>query len=364
MEAINDVTPYCVIDLPRMRKNAAAMLERAHAHGVQLRPHVKTHKTVPGALVQTGGARERIVVSTLAEAAHFAESGFDDILYGIPITPDKLQRALPLQNALNRFNVLIDSHETYHAVRACSANKPWRVWLKVDCGYHRAGVDPSSDGSVELAKSIATDPATRLAGIYVHAGMSYDCADPATVTAVATRERDAVVAFAARLRAAGLAGFDVAMGSTPTCSHLPASLEGITEIHPGNYILYDVMQTHISSCSVPDIAVAIVVSIVSVYPDRNELLIDAGWTALTVQGANKGYGLFDDHPELQIKKMSQESSVVAAAPGAALDVSQFRIGQKLAFRPWHACVISALFARYHVLDGGVVVDQWTPCRGW
>jgi D-serine deaminase-like pyridoxal phosphate-dependent protein len=53
----------------------------ARRRGVQLRPHVKTHKTVEGALLQTGGIRGRIVVSTLAEAFFFAEHGFDDILY-------------------------------------------------------------------------------------------------------------------------------------------------------------------------------------------------------------------------------------------------------------------------------------------
>jgi len=56
------------------------MLGRAAGLGVRLRPHVKTHKTVGGALLQTGGRRSGIVVSTLAEAEHFADHGFDDIL--------------------------------------------------------------------------------------------------------------------------------------------------------------------------------------------------------------------------------------------------------------------------------------------
>lgn len=52
----------------------------------QLRPHVKTSKTVQAALLQTGGRKSKIVVSTLAEAAFYADAGFDDILYAVPIT--------------------------------------------------------------------------------------------------------------------------------------------------------------------------------------------------------------------------------------------------------------------------------------
>ena len=101
-------------------RNAASMLERAARMGCALRPHMKTHKTVEGALlqvrdhgaaaqrcshatvhhargssVQTGGKRRRITVSTLAEAEFFVENAFDDILYAVPITGDKLPQVAP-----------------------------------------------------------------------------------------------------------------------------------------------------------------------------------------------------------------------------------------------------------------------------
>ena len=93
-------TPCCLVNLEVARANAARMLQRAAALGCRLRPHVKTHKTIEGALLQTGGARRGITVSTLAEAAFFAEAGFEDILYAVPITPDKLPEAAALTAAL------------------------------------------------------------------------------------------------------------------------------------------------------------------------------------------------------------------------------------------------------------------------
>ena len=48
--------------------------------------------------------------------------------------------------------------------------------------------------------------------------------------------------FAAKLRAAGVAVPSVGVGSTPTCSRPPDNLDGVDEMHPGNFIYYDVMQ--------------------------------------------------------------------------------------------------------------------------
>lgn len=40
----------------------------------------------------TDGTKRCIVVSTLAEAEFYANAGFDDILYGYPLSPNKLER--------------------------------------------------------------------------------------------------------------------------------------------------------------------------------------------------------------------------------------------------------------------------------
>ena len=62
-----------------------------------------------------------------------------------------------------------------------------------------------------------------MAGVYTHGGHSYDTAgDHDALARVALAERDVTVAFAARLRAAGLPSGAVGIGSTPTCSNPPA----------------------------------------------------------------------------------------------------------------------------------------------
>ena len=46
------------------------MLETASSSGVELRGQTKTHKTVEGGIIQTGGTKKKIVTSTLIEVAY------------------------------------------------------------------------------------------------------------------------------------------------------------------------------------------------------------------------------------------------------------------------------------------------------
>ena len=50
-------SPALVVDLAAVEKNCDGMLARAAEAGIKLRGQTKTHKTVEGALLQTGGTK-------------------------------------------------------------------------------------------------------------------------------------------------------------------------------------------------------------------------------------------------------------------------------------------------------------------
>ena len=50
-----------------LKRIERVMLERAEVSGVELRGQTKTHKTVEGGFLQTGGTKRKIVTSTLIE---------------------------------------------------------------------------------------------------------------------------------------------------------------------------------------------------------------------------------------------------------------------------------------------------------
>jgi len=64
-------------------------------------------------------------------------------------------------------------------------------------------------------------------------------------------------------------------GDTPSCS-LADELNDFDEIRPGNFVYYDLMQYQLGACTFDDIAVVVACPVVSVYPQRNELILYGG----------------------------------------------------------------------------------------
>src|SRR5689334_13501707 len=108
MDLHNIKTPSLVLDVERVRRNAQRMSERIEGLGAALRPHVKTHKCVEVARIQTEGHTGGITVSTLAEARAFAAHGFKDIMYAVPIEPGKFNEAIELAQLCERFALITD----------------------------------------------------------------------------------------------------------------------------------------------------------------------------------------------------------------------------------------------------------------
>ena len=271
------LTPCALVDLDRLERNATDMAARCARLGVRLRPHVKTHKCVEAAKVQLGGRPGGLTVSTLAEARALAAAGFDDLTYAVPIAPARLPAVLELVRRGVRLGLLVDHPTAAAEVAAAAAAAGLRlaVWLKVDCGGRRAGVDPVRDDALGLARSLAGSPYLDLAGILTHAGHAYRCRDRAEAAAVAVEERDVMVAFADRLRAAGVPATEVSVGSTPTVT-AAEDLTGVTEVRPGNYAFFDAFQVAVGSCSLEDVAFSVLVTVIGHYPARGSWW----WTAV------------------------------------------------------------------------------------
>jgi D-serine deaminase-like pyridoxal phosphate-dependent protein len=400
--------PRCVGDLrtpclaclfPVLERNASAMRSRAEELGCVLRPHIKTVKTREAAELATGGTKKKVVVSTLSEAKFLVDAGFDDILYAYALTPDKLQDVAALTERCATFHVMVDHRaqaEALWAHPALSAAKRFSVFVGLDCGYHRDGVDPDDPDSIALVKELAASSKTSFAGLYTHAGHSYACRDAVGIRKVAADERDVTLRFAATLRAAELEVPCLGVGSTPTCSHPPADgLEGIDEMHPGNYLYYDVMQQGIGSCSADDIAARVLTRVIGHLPKANQLVVDCGWTGASAQGAEHGYGFFPLNPELRLTGFSQEVGRVSTADETPLDFGRYPIGCMLQLAPWHACAATHQHQAVHVLGGAsshllggtssrlgrlvaagqpsvwaevseqtAVRDTWRVCKGW
>jgi len=354
-------TPAFLVDRRIVEKNCERMRRKAADSKVLFRPHVKTHKTIEIGRMQHGGSLGPITVSTLAEAEFFAKGGFRDITYGVPIAPEKLARAAALASGIDRLNVLIDDE------RACAAIEEFHraesvifdVFLKVDCGYHRAGVDPDSPDSIRLATSMLRSKAMRFHGLVTHAGHSYNVRTRDEIMQIAVAERSAVTTFR---ESVGEPALIRSIGSTPTASIVDA-FRDCDEVRPGNYVFYDAFQSTIGSCAFDDVAVSVLTTVVGVYPNRNAAIVDAGALALSKDlGANSHFGMVCDeelHPlPLKLSAVSQEHGKIEG------NVSHLAVGTRLRIIPNHSCLTAAMFDAYHVVENGRVAGEWKPVRGW
>src|SRR5688500_7090641 len=99
-------TPCLLLDVERVKKNASRMNKIANRNEVRLRPHIKTHKCIEVARIQTAGHEGAVTVSTLAEARAFARGGFSDITYAVPVEQGKFAQAIEILKGGVKLNLL------------------------------------------------------------------------------------------------------------------------------------------------------------------------------------------------------------------------------------------------------------------
>ncbi|MBI2584731.1 MAG: alanine racemase [Rhodospirillales bacterium] len=375
--ALDDLlTPALVLDAARLHTNARKMRERAEALGVALRPHMKTAKSAEVAKAALAGAKGKglggVTVATLREAEYFLDHGFRDITYAVCIVPKKLALVATLTAQGADLKILTDDAGVASAI--AGDGRPFQVLIEIDCGEHRTGVAPDSPQLLEIAEILGRGGNVTVAGVLTHAGHSYACRSPDEMAKVAEDERAAAVAAAARLRDAGFACPTVSVGSTPTARYAK-SLEGVTEMRPGVYLLGDLYQAGIGTCAVTDIAASVLASVIAHRRGENALLIDAGGLALSKDRAtqalpeDQGYGLVCDmrtgtpFAGVKVTSVHQEHGHVTA--DAPLPFEKLPVGAKVRVLPNHVCMTAAAYDTFHVIDGqGRVTATWDRCHGW
>lgn len=366
-------TPALLLDVGRVRNNARRMTEVAHRNGVRLRPHVKTHKCIEVARIQTEGHNGAVTVSTLAEARAFAKHGFSDITYAVPVERGKFDEAIEILRSGVKLNLLTDDLATAKLLdeAAGKAGVVFDVFVKIDSGYHRVGVEPHTPEAVEIPRTLSEAKNLNFAGILTHAGHSYNAHSKEEIIEIARHERDSMVELADRLRSMNIEVPTVSIGSTPSITHVD-HLNGIDEIRPGNYILFDAFQATLGSCGFDDTALTVLTAVTHRDAARSKLVVDAGAIALSKDRGpvdldpSCGYGRVLDldgrETGMRVMSLSQEHGQIEAVDDAVF--GRIKVGDRLRVLANHSCLTAAQHEYFNVIDNGKIVDRWEIYRGW
>jgi D-serine deaminase-like pyridoxal phosphate-dependent protein len=364
---LNDLrTPAVLVEAGRARANIARMQALASSNGRRLRPHAKTHKSPAIAAWQLKAGAAGVCCAKLGEAEVFADAGIRDIRLPYPIHPSNAGRVIAQLDRGVRLSIIVDLTEIARdwsaAMRA--AGRTLDVLVKVDVGFHRCGIDPYRPDAADFIAEVSTLPGLRLAGLLSHAGHAYQATSDAELRAIAVEEASLLHQMADAVRARGVAVEELSVGATPTV-RFSATMPGLTELRPGNYVYFDRTQVALGAATLDDCALTVLSTVVTMHKDR--AILDAGSKTLSSDpfrsgpaARPSGFGaVFSDvesaaqlDDALFIERLSEEHATVRVT-----GTTRLRPGDRVRILPNHACVVSNLVDEVALVEGTRVVDR-------
>ncbi len=145
----------------------------------------------------------------------------------------------------------------------------------------------------------------------------------------------------------------VSVGSTPTL-HYARNLDGVTEARAGVYAFGDLVQAELGTCTMDDIAIGVIASVIGHNRHHGRVLIDAGFLALSRDRSTAdmpldwGYGAISDPvsgnvlEDVIVSATNQEHGIITSRTGE-IDFDTFPIGGRLRVLPNHACATAAAY---------------------
>lgn len=348
VERVDTPSPIVLADV--MQRNIDRMQAFAAEHGLDLRPHVKTHKCVEIGRLQVEAGAVGITAGNVGEAEVFAAAGFDDIFLAYPVWPSgtKGQRIRRLART-TRMRVGVDNVAAVEALADAMGDEPDRlqVVIEIDCGARRSGAPPEVAG--DLARA-ARKRGLVPVGVYTYPG--HGSAGPESRERAAGDQEAALARAISSLDGVGVTADVVSAGSTPTVEFSTGS--PITEIRPGEYVFCDLDNTRLGACEEDQVALFVAATVVSDWVP-GQVILDVGTKALGREGnPQKGYGGIAGTKAV-LAKLNEYHGFVTVPAGELLPV----VGTVLPVVPNHVCPVVASFEELVVTDSdGTTLQRW------
>lgn len=352
-------TPVAIVDLDIMEKNINDMAKFAKDIGVQLRPHIKTHKVPEITTLQLEAGAVGITCAKLGEAEVMLDTiAVDDIFIANQLVgKSKIQRLFKLLGNIlvSRLTIAVDSLEVAQPISDMAVQKRTKVpvLIEIDVGLKRTGV-PYGEPAVKLAQELSKMSGLELVGIYTHEGHVYGAKNSEQLKEISLESGRMMVETADMLWKSGFDIQVVSVGSTPSAK-ITCTVPGITEIRPGTYVFNDYYQIRLGVAEEEDCAFTILATVIST-PEKGRAIIDAGTKSFTSEKCSEFgvYGLIKNMPYVKLVRAYEEHGVLE------IDTSKgnLKIGDKLEIIPNHVCPVVNLFDELIGIRNDIVETTW------
>ena len=272
-------TPAVLIDLDILEANIEEMSRLTSEAGVRLRPHIKVHGSAEIAKMQLAAGACGVEVGSIDQAESLANEGISDILIAHPFYDERkleiFRRLLKYPSLTLTFVVDMIEQAVDMSKVAIEANKPISILVIVNTGGRRYGTLPEKP-TVELVKKLVRLSGIQFQGLYTHEVPEFP-----NIRETAFNTATLMIKTALMLKREGITVNHVSMGASPTflatCEYLKEGLfPEITEIHPGNRVIGDIMYVRAKGNTLKSCALSVLASVQST-ANKDWAVIDAGY---------------------------------------------------------------------------------------
>lgn len=350
-------TPVLVLDVDALDRNIQRMAALAANHGVALRPHAKTHKSVDIALRQIKAGAVGVCCAKIGEAEVLAEGGVAGILITSPVAaPAAILRLATLAGQADGLMAVVDHPDVAGRIEAALAAAETRldVIIDIDPGIARTGV-ASAEAAVALARAIDQSPNLEYRGVQFYCGSQQHIESYAERRAAIVERTAYLQEVIAALTEAGFAP-DIITGSGTGTHRIDLDLGVFTELQAGSYVFMDKQYL---DCDIADggespFEVALAVDARVVSTNHSGLVtIDAGYKSLSTDG---GVAVVQrGAPETAFFAFMGDEHAALIAPEIG---TQLHPGDPVSLTVPHCDPTVNLYDHYHVVTGDTLVDIW------
>lgn len=318
-------TPFLALDDRVVSSNIERMQRFCEDAGIDLRPHIKTHKSSVVARRQLDAGAVGVTVATLSEAIALGETGVHtDVFLSTPAFYDRpksklLERAVAVHRSVS---VAVDSESVLRSLVASSGPEVG-VMIELESGMDRTGT------GVESGIALARAAGERMRGFFTHGGHGYgpDARESAGA------DEMAVLSEAGRMHHGSHV---LSAGSTPTVEFSGRS--PVTEERPGTYVYGDRQQVVLGAIEPSQVAAAIVTTVI--HSSGDKIVLDAGAKVLTKDKAPflDGHGHALGGSQISIDRLNDQHGMARVVSG-----DRPPVGRRLVVIPNHICPVVNLF---------------------
>jgi D-serine deaminase-like pyridoxal phosphate-dependent protein len=351
-------TPCMVLDLTMFDQNVKRMADQAKSTGINVRPHVKIHKSVDVGKRQIEQGAIGLTCATVAEAELMSGAGIKNVLWTKqPASVNNISRAIALSKRDPTFMFVVDDPlvTDWVAEAAAAQGAHLKIAVSVFAGLKRQGIE-NGRPAVELAQKVAASKRIDFQGFMAYSG------DAAHTHGFEDRRKRSAADLAGVNETVGLAkkaGLPVNFvsgGSTGTYNIDHEN--GLTELEAGSYVFMDTAYFAIGGKTDEKVytdfnGALTVITTIDSKRHPNMATIDYGNKAM-LRPTDKVKGM----PWIQVGSQGAEYGALTWKDGDR----DFKVGERVELYCSNLDTSTNVYDRYYVAKGDQIVDVW-PIMG-